>query len=213
MERLGPVALVVVLALVGGWSTEGWAEVGEGEDGAVVEERSIVTGPGVGLDVSTGLIGMFAPIHLGLLFPKLSERVQLGVRAEWSMPAVNIAHEDASGEVVTYLPWMATGGLFVHVGSGVLRELIRAYFGAEAYVGTTVSTDPVYIGDNVTVGLNLYGGLELYVTQRVVLFLEGGVAGVFTIEYGDQGSLGGISQHGGTGFFIRFGPRFYFGRS
>jgi Ca-activated chloride channel family protein len=29
---------------------------------------------------------------------------------------------------------------------------------------------------------------------------------------GDPGELGDMTQHGGTGFFLRFGPRFFFGR-
>ena len=183
-----------------------------GEEGANLERELIRTGPGVGLDLSTGLIGSFAPVNLGLLFPKLGERVQLGVRATWSMPAVNIAHEDIDGEVITYLPWMITGGIFLHAGSGVIRQLLRVYFGTEVIVGSTFATREGIIGDNVTIGLYLWAGLEAYINQRIAFFIEGGAAGVFTLEYGEAGSLGGITQHGGTGFFLRIGPRFYLGR-
>ncbi len=176
------------------------------------EREQIHTGPGVGLDVSTGLIGSFAPVNLGLLFPKIGERVQLGIRATWSMPAVNIAHEDVNGDVITYLPWMITGGFFLHAGSGVIRQLVRVYFGAEVLVGSTFATRDGIIGDNVTLGVYLWAGLEAYVNQRIAFFIEGGASGVFTLEYGEAGSLGGITQHGGTGFFLRIGPRFYLGR-
>lgn len=182
-----------------------------GEAVEATQPGPVRTGPGVGLDVSAGLIGVFASVNVGLLFPKLGERVQLGLRASWSMPAVEVAHEDIDDEVISYLPWMITGGLFVHAGSGVIRDLVRVYFGAELVAGATFATRSGLIGDNVTVGLYLWGGLEVYVNQRVVLFIEGGASGVFTIETGEAGALGGITQHGGSGFFARVGPRFYFG--
>lgn len=186
---------------------------------AVAEEiqdetpEEIVTGRGVGLDISTGLIGIYAPVNIGLVFPKLGERVHLGLRATWAMPAITLAHENAAGtDVITYLPWMATGGLFVNVGSHVIRQLLRVYFGAELYAGVTVATRAGLIGNNVTIGVNFFGGLEFYVSQRFVIFLEGGLAGVFTLVYDNAGELGDTSQHGATGFILRFGPRFYFGR-
>jgi hypothetical protein len=187
-----------------------------GEETSATPARAaagIVTGPGMGLDVSVGLIGVYAPVNVGVIFPKLGERVHLGLRATWAMPAATVAHDNAAGtEVVAYLPWIVTGGLFVNAGSHVIRQLLRVYFGAELYAGTTFATDPGLIGPNVTVGVNLFGGLEFYISQRFAMFLEGGATGLFTILVGDPGELGDMTQHGGTGFFLRFGPRFFFGR-
>jgi hypothetical protein len=170
-------------------------------------------GERVGLDISTGLIGIFAPVNLGVIFPTIGSRLQLGLRVSWSMPAINIAHENVDEEVITYLPWMITGDIFMHIGGAVRREVVRGYFGLEILVGSTFATKGGLISDNITTGAYIFGGMELYLSQRFILFFEGGVSGVFTFEYGPEAELGGISQHGATGFFLRFGPRFLVGRS
>ena len=210
-----PLVAVLAVALIQSYQLEAFAEEQQPADGGGggTPAQTLVTGPGVGLDVSIGLIGAYAPVSVGLVFPKLGERVHLGIRATWAMPAMDLSHENADGTaVVSYLPWIATGGIFVNAGSHVIRQLLRVYFTAELYAGSTFATQSGLIGPNVTVGLNIAGGLEFYISQRFVIFLEGGASAVFTLETGDPGELGGVTQHGGTGFFMRFGPRFYFGR-
>lgn len=171
------------------------------------------TGPGVALDLSTGLIGVFAPVNIGLLLPKLNDHWQLGFRASWSMPAVLVSHPNRdSSEDLVYLPWMVTGSFFFHYGTRPKWNLVRFYFGFEVFLGTTFATKKGLIGKNVTVGFEPYGGLEFYVNRKLALFLEAGASGVFTIVYDDIGELGRFTQHGGTGFFARFGPRLYLGR-
>jgi len=177
-------------------------------------DRAIThTGNGVGLDLSTGLVGVFASVNVGLLLPKLSDRWQVGFRASWSMPAALVPHpnRDSSDDVV-YLPWMVTGSFFFHYGTRPKWNLVRVYFGLEVFGGTTFATQEGLIGKNVTVGFEPYGGVEVYVNRKVVLFLEAGASGVFTVVYDDIGELGRYTQHGGTGFFIRFGTRLYLGR-
>jgi hypothetical protein len=187
-------------------STTAYAEPAERKD-------KIVTGPGVGLDVSAGLIGVFAAVNLGLVFPKISENLQLGLLGSWSMPAVSVAHENAAETaVVTYLPWMAYGAVFLHVGTPVIRDLFKVYFGLEVLAGTTKAVQDDYIGKNVTVGAIPYLGMEFYVKQSLAIFLETGVSAVFTLTSDDSTELGTMSQHGGTGYFLRIGPRFYFGK-
>lgn len=201
--------VITTIVFEGAWPAHGE----EARTATAPAAAELVTGPGMGLDVSVGLIGVYAPVNVGVIFPKLGERVHLGLRATWAMPAVTVAHDNAAGtEVVSYLPWIVTGGLFVNAGSHVIRQLLRVYFGAELYAGTTFATAPGLIGPNVTVGVNVFGGLELYISQRFAMFLEGGASGLFTILVGDPGELGDMTQHGGTGFFLRFGPRFFFGR-
>lgn len=178
-----------------------------GEQAAPVE-----TGKGLGLEVSTGLIGIYSPVNVGLILPKLSEGFQLGLRLSWSMPAILVPHYNRDDELISYLPWMATGSVFLHAGTGVIGGLLRAYFGLDLLAGTTVATQAGIIGDNVTVGAIPYAGVELYFSQRLTLFLECGLTATFALVYGEEEEMGGATQHGATGTFINFGPRWYFGR-
>lgn len=177
-------------------------------------QENIVTGPGVGADFSAGLIGVFASVNGALLLPKISDKFQIGFRGSWSMPATTIAHMNAdSTEVVSYLPWMAYGSVFFHAGPPVVRDLFKPYFGLELLAGATFATQDNFIGDNITIGIIPYVGTELYAKQSVAIFLESGISTVITFTDDETTELGTMTQHGGTGFFIRVGPRFYFGKS
>lgn len=173
----------------------------------------IVTGPGVGTEFSCGLIGVFASVNSAVFLPKINDRFQIGFRGSWSMPATTIAHMNAdSTEVVSYLPWMVYGSVFMHLGPPVIKDIFRPYFGLELLAGSTFATQDNFIGDNVTLGLIPYVGTELYAKQSLAIFLEAGISAVFTLTDDNTTELGTMTQHGGTGFFIRIGPRFYFGK-
>lgn len=176
-------------------------------------DSSIATGPGVGTEFSTGLIGVFASVNGAVLLPKISDRVQIGFRGSWSMPATTIAHMNAdSTEVVSYLPWMAYGSAFIHLGTPTIRDIYRLYFGLELLAGSTFATQDNFIGDNITLGIIPYAGAEIYSKKSFALFIEAGISAIFTFTDDDTTELGTMTQHGGTGFFIRIGPRFYFGK-
>lgn len=178
------------------------------------DEKSIVTGPGVGADFSVGLIGVFASVNGTILLPKINDNFQIGFRGSWSMPATTIAHMNAdSTEVVSYLPWMVYGSAFFHVGPQVKNNLFKPYFGLELLAGKTFATQDNFIGDNITFGIIPYVGAEFYAKQSLAIFIESSISTVFTITDDETTELGTMTQHGGTGFFIRVGPRFYFGRN
>lgn len=165
-----------------------------------------------GLELSSGLIGVFVPVNLGLISPVFRERWQLGLRASWSMPAVNVAHVDDEGrELLSYLPWMVTANPFFQARSRALGRHAYVYGGGEIMLGTTFATKPGLIGTNITVGAAAFAGLELWPRDGFAWFMAGGVSGVFTFVYDDFAALD-ISQHGGSGFFVRTGLRFLLGR-
>lgn len=177
-----------------------------------VVETPIVTGPGIGLGVSGGLIGVFASVNTSVLLPKITDKFQIGFRGSWSMPAVVNTHENAAEtEIVTYLPWMLYGSVFMHLGSPVVKDLFKPYFGLELLAGTTKIIEDNYLGKNITAGIIPYVGIELYAKQSLAVFIEMGTAVIFTLTSDDSTVMGTMTQHGGTGFFIRMGPRFYFG--
>lgn len=173
----------------------------------------VVTGKGVGLDFSGGLIGVFASVNTSVTLPKISDKLQFGFRGSWSMPATTIAHMNAdSTEVVSYLPWMVYGSVFMHAGTPVVRNVFRPYGGVELLAGATFATQDNFIGDNVTLGIIPYIGTELYAKQKFAVFIESGISAVFTFTDDETTELGTMTQHGGTGFFIRVGPRWYLGK-
>jgi hypothetical protein len=168
---------------------------------------------GIGLELSTGLIGIYAPVNIAMLFPKLNERINMGVRGSWGMLAIVLPHYNYDKtELLGYLPWMVYGSYFLQIGQPLLKQILKPYLGVEVGVGSTFATDEGLIGKNITVGMIVYGGLEFFIKPNRSLFLEGGISTFLTFVYGEEQAIQTLF-HGGFGFFIRFGPRFYFGRN
>lgn len=200
--RATTVALAICLTLSG--------HLARADAGTASAEQGL--GQGFGLNLSTGLVGVYSPVNLGVILPRLSDRLQIGFRVSWSMPAIVVPHYNRDDKLISYLPWLAYGSAFFHAGTRVYRQLARAYFGLELLAGTTAATESGIIGKNVTIGAIPYLGTELFLGRRFAVFLEVGLTAIFTLVYADQGQMGGATQHGATGTLIRFGPRWYLGQ-
>jgi hypothetical protein len=173
-------------------------------------------GSGFGLEASAGMQGALSFYQLGVLFPKINDRlfINLSARLASSLTWATFVDYD-SGDSVSFHPMVAAGVLSCGGMSPMLYDAVRVYGGTDLMLGysfmpydSAIYGVPNLIGDNLTFAVLGYFGLEFFTAPRLSVFVDAG--GGFKSMFADDGNLYVIASAWlGSGFAFRMGVRFY----
>lgn len=77
-------------------------------------------GEGFAIELSSGLVGQYAPINISLIFPRPIESLTIGTRASFSIPSTRGIDYDNDGNVIgQFLPVIISASIFAHLGTPV----------------------------------------------------------------------------------------------
>lgn len=140
----------------------------------IVIDKNFQYGKEVCLDISTSIQSVYSQVNISILFPKIKNMINFGIKASYSVCF------DVERTFIPYgfTPMLISGSILMNIGSPVLYKIFRAYGGMEIILGSIIIPNPLHIGDNLIYGGTLYGGLEFYTCKILSIYIEGGFGGL-----------------------------------
>ena len=169
-----------------------------------------------GFEFGMGMQGSLSFFQIGLLFPKINDRLFLDIKARICSSITWATFIDMeTGEAVSFHPVVAAGIISFGGCSPLIYDCIRMYGGMDLLSGYSFTPydSVIYevdnlIGDNLTFAIIGYFGLELFTAPTIAFYLDGG--GGFKSLFGDKENTYVIASSWlGSGFGIKMGMRFF----
>jgi hypothetical protein len=169
-----------------------------------------------GFEFGMGIQGSLSFFQIGVLFPKINNRLFLDVKARICSSVTWATFIDMeTNEAVSFHPVVAGGIISFGGCSPFIYDCIRMYGGMDLLLGYSFTPydSVIYevdnlIGDNLTFAILGYFGLELFTAPKMAFYLDGG--GGYKSLFGDKENIYVIASSWlGSGFGFKMGMRFF----
>ena len=175
-------------------------------------------GNGIGIQLGTGIAGSMSYFEVGLLLPKINERVFINVKAR-AMSAITwttFVNKDTK-ETASFHPVVVGGSIGVGSVGPPVNDELRMYGGSDLFLGYSFTPyDSLFYGignlipPNLTFAVWGYFGFEYFTSPSSSFFVQAG-GGFKSLWVEDKQDVYAVASSWlGSGFGIQMGSNIYF---
>ncbi len=169
----------------------------------------------LGFEASTGIQGIMSFVQLGILFPRINNRIFIDLKVKYLSSLTWATYIDQDNNAVSFHPTIIGGALSFGGYSPLIYNCVRMYGGMDLFLGysftpydSAILQTGNLIGDNLTFALWGFFGLEFFTSEHISLIIDAG--GGFKSLIGDKSNQYVIASSWlGSGFEIKMGIRYY----
>ena len=182
-----------------------------------VTEANAIPGNGFGIQVGAGIAGSMSYFEVGLMLPKLNDKVFVDIKLRWmsSITWVTFVNMETS-ETVSFHPVVV--GAVISVGSigPLTNDEFRVYGGSDILLGysfTPYDSLAYGVGNliprNLTFGVWGHFGFDYFTSETSSIYIQSGGGFKSLLVEDKKNAYAVASSWLGSGFGIQMGSRFH----
>ncbi len=177
-----------------------------------------VPGTSFGIQFGTGIAGSMSYLEVGLLLPKINDKVFINIKAR-AMSAITwttFVNKDTQ-ETASFHPVVVGGSIGMGSVGPPVNDELRMYGGSDLFLGYSLTPyDSFFYGTGNLIPPNLtfavwgYFGFEYFTSQTSSFFVQAG-GGFKSLWVEDKQNVYAVASSWlGSGFGIQMGSNIYF---